>query len=103
MAYNGFCGNCMNQPCSCKNEETKDSNISIGSHAMLKNWIELIDTDVYIELYEGDTSVTGLIYEGQLKDFINDDKLMTKYGSCLICAESVIIDPPGVLTILLDN
>lgn len=67
----------------------------------LSLFLNYIDTDMYVELYTGDTSVTGLLYEGILKNLLSDKDSYQEYLDMMVDMEGVSIDPPLTLCILL--
>lgn len=67
----------------------------------LEDFLEYINLDTYIELYNGDMSVTGLVYEGILRDLLENKESYHEYLEMLLRPECVSIDPPGVLYILI--
>lgn len=69
----------------------------------LEEFLKYIDLDTYVELYNGDTSVTGLEYEGILRDLIDNKELHQKHLEMFVESEGVSIDPPGVLCILMSD
>lgn len=69
----------------------------------LEEFLKYIDTDIYIEIYHEDTSVTGLIYRGILRNLLNDKESYQEYLDMLVEPGCVNIDPPGVLYILIDS
>lgn len=62
--YRGFCGHCMDQPCTC-NDASLSQRImkreSYGTH--LKELLVLLDEDLFITIYLGDTACDSLVYE----------------------------------------
>lgn len=69
----------------------------------LEEFLKYIDADIYIEIYHGDTSVTGLVYHGILRNLLEDKESYQEYLDMLVELGSVNIDPSGVLYILIDS
>lgn len=80
--YQGFCGHCHDQPCSCHVPYLED-----GRKLKLKDLIPYLDDDMKIDLYIGDTSVTGLIIESGFKSKLIEAQAYHEKTICSINIE----------------
>lgn len=75
----------------------------VESKIRLSEFIKYIDEGLYVELYVGDTSISGLVYEGVISDLINDEEKYQDYLILSVQPQGLSIDSSGVLYILIDS
>lgn len=68
---------------------------------VLKDFIQCLDVDTYIEIYDGDNSSINLVYEGFIRDYIDDETTFDKLAEQTIEPECVRIDSEGGLNIII--
>lgn len=69
----------------------------------LSKFIKYIDDELYVEICVRSTKVKNSIYQGTVKNFINNKEKYEEYFEMSLEYEGITIDSSGILYILIDS